>query len=213
MLKLERRTAKLGPAINTRTQKHGAADVTALDIPLGRIALTKEELCEVMLDDQAYKHLYISKKKNPDEPRWGQTIGDIVFKGKVTGVVATLFLGRRQLRVIDAKLSKVRVQRNSGGLSWWDVQLQCVPDLDESHPVMENLFARLNQEIEVELEIEHYGAQPQLPLEDEEEDDSERDDDKDEEPPKAVSGEQGDLSEMGRRIAAAARKKRGGKKS
>jgi len=180
-LKLTRRTISLGGSINPRTQKHGNENVTALDVPLLKIALSPEELGEVMLNPKAHKLLFSKKKGRPDEPSFGKVASIIPFNHKVIGVSCRLYLGRRVLAVTDATLNRCRIELQPGVI-WWHVQLQCVPDLDENHPLMEALMSRLGEQIDAEIECEHYGAQPELPLEeDEDEEEGEQTDIEDEE--------------------------------
>lgn len=181
MLKLDRRSVLMGPSINTRTQKHGEDNITALDIPLSCICLSSEELAIVMLNKAAYRFLYGRKKGRPDEPIFGSLVSCLKFKKKVEAVSAVLYLGRKQLRILDATLSKVTIEPQVGGVTWLSFTLQCTPDLDDEHPIMEALFSRLNEKIDLQIECEHYGAQPELPLEEEEEIDPEDEEDEDNE--------------------------------
>jgi hypothetical protein len=177
MLKLDRRTATL-VSVNPRNQKHGTENVTAMDIQLQGIPLSEEELGVVLQNDQAAKRLLIRKKGRPAEPIFGKVACNIPFMAKVDGVSVKLFLGRRLFAVTDAKLNRIRVELRQGIMAW-HVQIQCVPDLDESHPTIEALLSKLGDSIDFELECPSYGAQPELPLEEEEDDgeESEEDDD------------------------------------
>lgn len=207
MLKLDRRTAAALVSVNPRTQKHGNENVTALDIQLQGIPLSEDELGIVMQNDQAAKRLLIRKKGRPAEPIFGKVACMIPFMNKVDGVTAKIFLGRRLLSVTDAKLNRIRVELRQG-IMIWHVQIQCVPELDEDHPTIEALLGKLGEPIDVEIECQSYGAQPELPLEeDEDEEPGEQADIEDEtgEEPEAP-----EMSRMGRQIAAGQR--RGGRK-
>lgn len=179
MLKLDRRPMQLGPSINTRTQKHGEENVTALDIPFSGLALSKDELCAVMLDPRAYKLLYKKRKNRLDQPMWGSLIKALVFRQKIAGCTIVLYVGRKQVLLSDATLSKVHLERNEGGVTHLSATIQCVPDLDENRPMMESLLARLNDKLDIQIVCEHYGAQPDLPLEEDDDSDDGDDDEED----------------------------------
>lgn len=205
MLKLDRRTAATLVSVNPRPQKHGNENVTAMDIQLQGIPLSEEELGIVMQNDQAAKRLLIRKKGRPAEPIFGKVASIIPFMNKVEGVSAKLFLGRRLFAVSDAKLNRIRVELRQGIIAW-HIQIQCVPDLDEDHPTIEALLSKLGEPIDFELECQSYGAQPDLPLEEDEDDeDAEEGEDKDETDEDA---EQPQLSGLGRQIAAGQRRGR-----
>lgn len=194
-LLLSRRSSTLGNSLTINTQHHGEEDVSALYLPLSQIPITAEELPALMLNDHAYKLLYRKWKGRPDEPVWGKIAPVLFLPEKVKDVNVTLFLGRRQLKVTAAVMAKRRLEPKDGGISLLSFTLQCVPDLDENHPIMENLFAKVNQKIDLELSCESYGAQPELPLEEEDpdEDDDEKDPEQDdgEELPSATHARRG----------------------
>lgn len=183
-LSLTRRAAQFGNSISVNTQHHGDKDVSALYLNFSVFPVTKEELPEVCLEEKAYQLLYRKWKGRPDEPIWGKLAPEMKFKDKVKGVSAILYLGRKQLKVNDATLSGIRLEPQTGGISQLSFQLQCVPDMDENHPMMEALLSRVNQKLDIELYCESYGAQPELPFEEEDtgEDDESSDVDEDQKP-------------------------------
>ena len=151
MLKLDRRTAATLVSVNPRPQKHGNENVTAIDIQLHGIPLSEEELGVVMQNDQAAKRLLIRKKGRPAEPVFGKVACVIPFMSKVDGVSAKIFLGRKLFSVTDAKLNRVRVELRQGIIAW-HIQIQCVPQLDEDHPIIEALLSKLGESIDVEIQ-------------------------------------------------------------
>lgn len=174
MLKLDRREAKIGSSINTRTQIHGEENVTALDIPIKGVALSPEELGFVMLNPRAHKLLYTKKKGRPDQPIWGKLFGALPFRNKVKGATVTLYIGRKPLKLIDVNLTKGRLETLEGGTTHWHFTVQCTPDLDES---IEALLGRLNTKVDIAIDCQGYGEQDELPLEEDEKPDDEGDDD------------------------------------
>jgi hypothetical protein len=172
-LVLARREIQIGNQIRVNTLKHGKENVSGLFIPMAGLALTAEELAEVMLEPKAYNYLYRKLRGRPDQPIWSKLSPTIHLDGKVGNVNATLYLGRRQLKVIDGTMAKRALTCNEGGTSHLGFELQCVPELDEAHPIMEALFSRASAKIDIEIECETYGAQPDLPLEQPEDTDEE----------------------------------------
>ena len=163
MLKIDRRRCSIGSSINTRTEKHGEDDVTALDIPLVKIGLTAAELPEVMLEKHAYELLYNTRKGRPDEPIWSR-FHPLTFAQKIEGVNVWSYLGRKTLKRKGVTLAKVRIEPQIGGVTFLSVQVQCTPTLDDT---IEALLGALNREVEVMIDAPHWGAQPDLPLESE----------------------------------------------
>lgn len=203
-LKLERRTAQIGSSINTRTQMHGDEHVTALDIPIVKVCLSDEELGQVLLNSRAYKLLYSKTKNRPDEPTFGKVLGAMPFRGKIKAVSVDIFLGRRVLRIPDGTLTKVKIEPTSGGTTWLQFTVQCVPDLDDNHPIIEALLSKLSEPIDIAIECEGYGAQPELPLEEPE--DPEAGEEGEETEPGAEA--EPEMSNLGKRISRGTRGKK-----
>lgn len=161
-LSITRRTATMGSGINTRTEKHGDEDILAFDIPIKGVPLTQEDLEEVTLNKSAYKLLYRKVRNRPDEPVWGQLFQPLAMNAKVKGANVTLYVGRKALKLIDVNLAKVRIEIVSGGISLLHFQIQCKPALDDT---LEALFEKVNKPIDLAIECDGYGEQPELPLE------------------------------------------------
>lgn len=186
-LLLPRRSYKLGNSLTVNTQHHGNEDVSAIYLPFKEGPITEEELPEITLEKRAYKLLYRKWKGRPDQAVWGRFAPVMHCPEKVKGVNATIFLGRRSLKVVDAVMASLRLEPKEGGVSFLSFTFQIVPELDENHPMMEALFSRVNQKVDMEIECETYGAQPELPLEEEEED-PDADEGEDEDPPPESGG-------------------------
>ena len=114
-LSLPRRPVLLGNQIMVNTQHKGDSNVAALYIPFRRLTLTPEELPNFCLEDKAYKLLYRKYKGRPDEAIWGKLSPIFYLPQKMTGVSAVLYLGRRQLKVIDCTIKTLQLQWQSGG--------------------------------------------------------------------------------------------------
>lgn len=156
MLKITRRAAKVGPSINTRTEKHGEDDVTALDIPLREIVLAPAGLEELM--PGAGERLF----DDAHEPVFGRWKA-LTLREKIESANVTLWLGLAptELAFTDVKLSRVTVTPTSGGGATLQCTVQVTPDLDES---IAQLLEHLNRQVEVELVCENFGSQGELDL-------------------------------------------------
>lgn len=197
-LVLPRRAAKLGNSLTCNAQRHGKDSVAALYINFSELPIIDAELPELMLDRDAYKYFYRKTKGRPDEPRWKDIFAGVPIMDKIPGWEGTLFLGRHKLKFADATVKSAYCEFAGGGVSQLKFQLQWVPEMDETHPIMEALLVRVNQKIDIELSCESYGAEPELPLEEKDDAGDPDGEDDDTEP---------EMSNMGRRISRATRRK------
>lgn len=157
MLKIARRTAKIGPSINTRTERHGEDDVTALDIPLREITLAPAGLEELL--PGAGARLFDDKH----EPVFSR-LKPFALREKIESARVTLWMGLEpdELKFPDVRLSKIAITPQSGGGAMLQLTVQVTPNLDES---IAQLLEQLNRQVEVEIECENYGSQGELVLE------------------------------------------------
>jgi hypothetical protein len=156
MLKIGRRTAMVGTGIPSRTEKHGDENVTALDIPLGAITLAPTTLEELL--PGASERLFDSQK-NPVFTR----LKAFRLREKIESARVTLWLGLDPTELVfaDVKLTKGDITPTHGGGADLSLTVQVTPDLDESIAL---LLGHLNQQVEVEIEAQHYGSQGELEL-------------------------------------------------
>jgi hypothetical protein len=208
-LRLDRRSATIGSSINTRTEKHGEEDVAALDIPLSKICLSDEELGVVLQNPKAHRILFATRKGQLAKFAFAKVLEVLPFRDKVRGVNVTIYLGNRKLRLPDVSLTTCRLEPQEGGTTWWSFKVQCTPTLDDT---IEALLAKLNQQVDVELDCETYGAQPDLFEKDEDEEAGEQTDLEEAAGAEGTMDDEtaGDpgLSRTGRNIAAHSRSKR-----
>lgn len=159
MLELAKRLCKIGTSINVRSEMHGEDGVTALDIPLSEIMLSAEEFNVLMCHKGAHNLLF-DHTPNSFEPTL-RMIGDLSLKGKIESVTVFLHTKHGRKKLVNCKLSKIKLDLRVGGLTAMACQVQCTPDFDEE---TNRIFESLNGEIEVELAAENYDAQTQLAL-------------------------------------------------
>lgn len=144
-LHLAERPAKIGSSINTRSEKHGDADVPACDIPISGIMLEQAEL-EALLGKGAHK-AFFRDGKGLVEPRF-EVLKEFALRDKFDGDVA-LDLDELRIEFADESvaLSSVKLEPQVGGLTAMSLQLQGTPSTEE----IAALVGSLNREVRVEL--------------------------------------------------------------
>lgn len=161
MLSLSNRPCRIGSSINTRTEKHGDEDVTALDIPLSDILLEAVELNILLQEPHAAQVLFNAPPGKLAEPVF-TSIKSLRLKDKIEGASVVISLNSTtDVKLSDCKISKVTLDPQVGGLTAMSVQVQCTPKLDSS---IARLLEKLNCEATVEILAEGFGDQKPLPL-------------------------------------------------
>lgn len=109
MLTLTTRPCKIGPSINTRTEKHGDEDVTALDIPIESVMLEANELNVLLGEPHAHNALF-NGGTSPPEPLL-RMIRALKLKDKFEDCTVTLLLGLNleRIELANVKLAKVEL--------------------------------------------------------------------------------------------------------
>jgi hypothetical protein len=161
MLELKSREAKIGAAINTRTEKHGEDDVAALDIPL-EFLLEPDELNALLKSETAADRLF-RVGGDPALP----ALKTLSLKEKIEGARVTLTFDSLNEEITldfsDAKLAKIHVEPKFSSKSMCYLTVQVVPDLDDQ--AILHLLGHMNGTCEIELHVKGYGGQKELPLE------------------------------------------------
>mgnify|MGYP000858370668 FL=1 len=191
MLTLTTRPCKIGPSINTRTEKHGDEDVTALDIPIESVMLDANELNVLLGEPHAHNALF-NGGTSPPEPLL-RMIRALKLKDKFEDCTVTLLLGLNleRIELANVKLAKVELEPCVGGLTAASFAIQCAPRDLQFAPL---LLSFMNHEADIELVLgkraDASKAQPELPLS------------------TFGEGEEPEMSGIGRQIQNAARKRR-----
>lgn len=161
MLTITERPATLGSSINTRVEKHGDNDVTALDIPLSGISLAAAELNALLLEPGAHDALF-ERNGSGFDPRIA-ALGTLRLKNKIEGANVSIHvgLGKDSLELVDCKLARVQLDPQPGGRTDLSVQVQCTPTIDKH---VTKLLEHLGADVEVEIVVDGYGDQQALPL-------------------------------------------------
>lgn len=127
-LNLTKRQAKVGPSINTRTQRHGEEDVPGVDIPISGILLTPAELNTMLEDPSAHEHLFA--KADADgahiRPRW-PVIGRFPIDRKFKDAKATIKVDDIDCVMKPCKLDKIALELQEGGLTAMSCTVKGVP--------------------------------------------------------------------------------------
>ena len=156
MLRLSRRTCKIGTGINTRRELHGEDPVAALDIPLGDVMLTAEELNALLREPHAHQ-MFFNSRDALVEPAF-PTLKAFRFAEKIEPVSVELELSSQTtVKLTKCTLARIELEPRPGGLTAMSVQVQCVPKLDSS-------IARLLEKLDCEVGIVIEQQQGELDL-------------------------------------------------
>ena len=164
MLSLDKRPAKIGQSINTRTEKHGEELVPALDIPIDRVMLTAVELNDLMQSKFAHD-CWFSTGGTLVEPMFPR-IAALKLGGKYEDATVHLLVGLKSELITfeNCKIVKLELEPCVGGLTALSFTVQCTPALDEQIPLLLNFMGR---EVEIEVEsgdVTITTSKKQLPL-------------------------------------------------
>lgn len=164
MLSLTKRTAKVGNAIQSRSEMHGEDSVTAIDIPLADIMLAATELNAIMREPYAHNALFNHRAAAGGlvEPLL-KHVKPLALDEKIEGASITITHGveAEVVRLAPVKLAKIKLDPKLGGLTAMSCTVQCTPDLGED---IAHLLERLNSTVDVEIDGGEFGAQAELPL-------------------------------------------------
>ncbi|MFO1465844.1 MAG: hypothetical protein U1F35_05295 [Steroidobacteraceae bacterium] len=165
MLTLKTRPCRIGPSINTRTERHGDEDVPALYIPIGAVLLNDEEINTLLREPLAHEALFNTGGAMP-EPMLPM-IKALKLKDKFEECRVALLLGlkREKIELQGVKVAKVSIEPLPGGLTAMEFTIQTTPDDLEFAPL---LLAFLNREAEIDVDFGQVAkedkTQAELPL-------------------------------------------------
>lgn len=115
---LTKRQAKVGPSINTRTQKHGDEDIPGMDVPISGILLTPGELNDMLDDPTAHEHLYAQAGSGNAHtaPRW-PVIAEFPVDRKFKDAKATIKVDDIECIMKPCTIDKIKLILQEGGLT------------------------------------------------------------------------------------------------
>ena len=174
-MKLKKRVAKIGPSINTRTEKHGEENVPAIDIPLSSIMLSGKELGRLLRQETAAEDWFEKNSDGLKEPKY-KNVKMLSLDGKFEESALTLFVGLNETEITftGIKYTKLKLLPQTGGLTELRLTAQCTPELDKS---ITTLLGFLNHDCSAELNLGKLeignDRQKDLALNDDDEDEDE----------------------------------------
>lgn len=164
-ISLTKRPATISSSINSRSEYHGDDLVPACDFSLSGMMLERPELDE-LLGEGAYVRLFDAGNPNLAEPAF-RDIKAIVISRKYEGGSVTLVIGtdETKIKIGGAKLNKITLSPQTGGLTALSLQVQCNPDA----ATMATLFERMGMPCDASIRFGREQAkpvkpQPELPL-------------------------------------------------
>lgn len=162
-LNLTKRPCKLGPSINTRTEKHGEEDKPAADIPITGLLLDRDELQD-LLGAGYYSALFNTKGKLI-EPRL-EKFRDFALRDKFEHAAVTLIFGldNTEVTLLNVRFASITLSPQTGGMTEVSLKVQAMPTSEQ----MGTLFTFLNADAHCELKfgklVVKVKAQPELPM-------------------------------------------------
>lgn len=161
MLALSQRECKLGTKYSGKVVDQNGIERRTLKIELTDLPLDANELNALLGEPYAHRALY-------DTSRTGvrpilRALKTLELRSACESARVTLLwsLGAEQLVFTDAKLAKIRLELQEGGITAMSCTVETEPTLDGW---LVALLERLGAGIEVEIHAEHFGAQQDLPL-------------------------------------------------
>ena len=145
---LDSRPARIGPSINSRSEKHGEEDVPAMDVPIIALMLTKAELNALMRDRTIWDRWFNERKDKLPEPA-NRNLKPYGLRDKYEHSTARILVGLDNDRVFafnDCDLSKISLTPQVGGLTELHVTIQAL--INDSNT---SLFEFMAKDCSVEL--------------------------------------------------------------
>lgn len=150
-LSLPLRAVKIGNQINANGQKHGDDTVTAFYIPLHSLMLTKEEANILAGDSTWWSRHFNEVPGKPAEPLDRENFNITrVFKHKLEGAHVRFVhsVANEEITFLACKLSKIKLEPQTGGLTEASLMIETVPTLDARAAA---LLGQLDHEAQVEI--------------------------------------------------------------
>lgn len=165
-LTLSKRACKMAGKLNPRTEFHGEDRVGACDFTLSEMMLDASEINELFGDEGMHARLF---KLNGELPESALAYIDtpLAFNRKFHKGKVTLRIGPDQEKLVlgNAKIGKITLDPQTGGLTLTTLQVQCNPDSAE----LAKLYEHMTEDMSVSVsfgreEVKAKKDQPELPL-------------------------------------------------
>ena len=149
MLRLSRRTCKIGTGINTRRELHGEDPVAAVDIPIADVMIDAEELNALLREPHAHGMFFNTTSTKLVEPAF-PTLRAFRFAESIEPAIVELELSSETtVRLAKCTLARIELEPRPGGLTAMSLQVQCTPKLDSS---IARLLEKLDSEVGIVIE-------------------------------------------------------------
>jgi len=162
MFSIQDRPATIGNKIDSRGEQHGDESVTAVDIPLNEIMLDEDEFNTLMQEPLAYRCLFNVERGGRIVEPMLPNLKPFALKDKIEQATVTINFGLDDwIKVVPAKIAKIKLEPRVGGLVAMSCTVQSTPELAAP---MARLLAMINREVVVSIDGGQFGAQQDLPL-------------------------------------------------
>jgi len=168
-LNITARACQLGASINTRTEKHGAEDVPACDIPLAGLMLDADEL-RALAEDPYIDVALFTEKAGHWEPNLAQ-FHPLYLNRKLAQATVTITLSTtgkgKVLKLENCKLKDLALTPQSGGSTSLALKVQMAgDDMPKTVGLLcEHLLGHITVEItDAITEQKRAGGQQELPI-------------------------------------------------
>lgn len=159
---IPRRDATLGSNIPFRTQHHGDLKVRAGDVPFSELILDARELGELLQEPLAHRALYVKLPGAALEEPFIRAIDVIPLAIKLSGRVSVFSpLGDHEIDLGLCTITKLKIERKTGGLTALQGAIQTTPTLDSR---IAELIDRMGEKVQLAIAYEHEAEQQQLPM-------------------------------------------------
>lgn len=151
LLNIDLRPAKLANQIQAGGQMNGKDTVTAFYIPFNSVMLTKEEV-NVLAGDPSWwsRHFDESPGKPATVLDADNFDTECAFRHKLEGAAVRFVhsLANEEVKFAPCKVSKIRLQPRTGGLTEISGMIETVPTLDQQAAAF---LGQLNHELQIEI--------------------------------------------------------------
>ncbi len=159
---IPRRDATLGSNIPFRTQHHGDVKVRAGDVPFSDLILDARELGELLQEPLAHRALYVKVPGATLEEPLIRAIEIIPLAIKLSGRVSVFSpLGDHEIDLGFCTITKLKIERKTGGLTALQGAIQTTPTLDSR---IAELLDRMGEKVQLAMTYEHEPEQEELPI-------------------------------------------------
>lgn len=162
MFDIENRGCRIGTSINTRSEKHGEADVvSALDIPVKNVVLDPSEVALLLEEPDLQARMFKPDENNTLVPAFPK-VKRFPIDEKIESARVELTLdGGKVLTLPECKLRRLLVERLRGGGYSLALQIQATPKMTD--PNVGRLLDHLDCDAKITIHVQNEQAEMQLP--------------------------------------------------